>query len=87
MQHTSGQIDTLFHMGIQGPRAQIDRKLYKRHMQETLLNYTNLDVRPGSVFDLILDHTPVPDGAAGPTFAIRGIRLGNKLPFASRRIN
>lgn len=60
---------------VWGPRAQIDRKLYKRHMQEALLNYTNLDVRPGSVFDLILDHTPVFNGAAGPTFAIRGIRL------------
>ncbi|KDQ08569.1 hypothetical protein BOTBODRAFT_37859 [Botryobasidium botryosum FD-172 SS1] len=38
---------------VWGPRAQIDRKLYKTHMQDTLFNYPNLDVRAASVFDLL----------------------------------
>ncbi|KAF9788019.1 mitochondrial translation optimization protein [Thelephora terrestris] len=60
---------------VWGPRAQVDRKLYKRHMQETLFNYPNLDIRAGSVFDLILDHTAASNGTAGPTIAVRGIKL------------
>ena len=52
-------------------------------MQKTLFNYPNLDVRAGSVFDLILDHTAAEsNGTAGPNFILNGIRLGNKLPFA-----
>ena len=82
MQRVLGQPDTRLNMSPQGPRAQIDRKLYKHHMQETLFNYSNLDVRAGSVFDLVLDHTASSIGPAGPTFAVRGVRLGNKLPFA-----
>lgn len=69
-------------MSLQGPRAQIDRKLYKYHMQEALFNYPNLDVRAGSVFDLVLDHTASSTGSAGPTSEVRGVRLGNKLLFA-----
>ncbi|KAG6824661.1 hypothetical protein H0H92_006180, partial [Tricholoma furcatifolium] len=42
---------------VWGPRAQIDRKLYKKHMQEALHNYSGLDIRAGSVFDLIFDHS------------------------------
>ena len=38
---------------VQGLRAQIDRKLYKKHMQELLLDYPNLDVRAASVHDLL----------------------------------
>lgn len=38
-----------------GPRAQIDRKLYKNHIQEEIFNKTpNLDVYEGSVEDLIV---------------------------------
>lgn len=39
----------------QGPRAQIDRKLYKKHMQDTLFHYPNLEARAGSVFDLVFN--------------------------------
>ena len=53
-------------------------------MQETLFNYPNLDVRAGSVFDLILDSTTASTGPAGPTFAVQGVRLGNELPLAPR---
>ncbi|KAG6906900.1 hypothetical protein DXG01_011454 [Tephrocybe rancida] len=41
----------------QGPRAQIDRTLYKKNMQEALHDYPGLDIRAGSVFDLVFDHS------------------------------
>ncbi|KAF7309591.1 Mitochondrial translation optimization protein [Mycena indigotica] len=48
---------------VWGPRAQMDRKLYKKHMQEALNHYKNLDVRSGSVHDIVLDlskaHNPI----------------------------
>ncbi|KAI0668201.1 glucose-inhibited division protein A subfamily [Trametes maxima] len=39
---------------VWSPRAQVDRKLYKKHMQSALHNYPNLNIRAGSVFDLVL---------------------------------
>ncbi|KAI0044569.1 glucose-inhibited division protein A subfamily [Auriscalpium vulgare] len=45
---------------VWGPRAQIDRALYKKHMQNTLFNYPNLEARAGSVFDLVFDHSIQP---------------------------
>ena len=69
---------------IQGPRAQIDRKLYKRRMQHELLNYPNLHVRSGSVFDLVFNQTLPPahePGSSGNVWAtIDGVRLGISFP-------
>ncbi|KAJ7896281.1 glucose inhibited division protein A-domain-containing protein [Mycena olivaceomarginata] len=42
---------------VWGPRAQMDRKLYKKHMQKAILEQPNLDVRAGSVFNLVFDHS------------------------------
>ncbi|KAJ7773632.1 mitochondrial translation optimization protein [Mycena maculata] len=42
---------------VWGPRAQMDRTLYKRHMKKAILEQPNLDVRAGSVFDLVFDHS------------------------------
>ncbi|KAK2462400.1 hypothetical protein APHAL10511_005706 [Amanita phalloides] len=42
---------------VWGPRAQVDRKLYKRHMQEIIGQYPGLDIKTGSVFDLVFDHS------------------------------
>lgn len=39
---------------VRGPRAQADRKLYRRHMQEILFNYNNLDILEGGAEDLII---------------------------------
>nr|XP_018918215.1 PREDICTED: protein MTO1 homolog, mitochondrial [Bemisia tabaci] len=40
---------------VWGPRAQIDRELYKKHLQDELFNRTpNLDILEGSVDNLIL---------------------------------
>lgn len=39
---------------MHGPRAQIDRKLYKKSVQNELLNTPNLDIYCSSVEDLLL---------------------------------
>jgi tRNA U34 5-carboxymethylaminomethyl modifying enzyme MnmG/GidA len=75
---------TRLHDPIQGPRAQIDRKIYKNHMQHYLLSYPNLDVRAGSVFDLVLNYTVPPayeqSSSRNVWAAIDGVRLGSFLP-------
>ncbi|KAK1227246.1 Mitochondrial Translation Optimization [Marasmius sp. AFHP31] len=57
---------------VWGPRAQIDRKLYKRHMQAALLECTHLDIYAGSVFDLVFDHS---SNAPNTWGKIAGVRL------------
>ncbi|KAG2018643.1 mitochondrial translation optimization protein [Coprinopsis cinerea AmutBmut pab1-1] len=42
---------------VWGPRTQIDRTLYKQNMQKILHNYPNLDIKAGSVFDLIIERS------------------------------
>lgn len=59
-----------------GPRAQIDRKLYRRSMQEILHSYASLHIRAGSVFDLVFDHSSI---SAGKWGKITGVRLGGML--------
>ncbi|KDE08313.1 tRNA uridine 5-carboxymethylaminomethyl modification enzyme GidA [Microbotryum lychnidis-dioicae p1A1 Lamole] len=39
---------------VHGPRAQIDRKLYKREMQAVLSKYPNLTIRSANVKDVVL---------------------------------
>jgi tRNA uridine 5-carboxymethylaminomethyl modification enzyme len=41
-------------MLTQGPRAQIDRSLYKKYMRAELETYPNLSIVPGSVADIIV---------------------------------
>ncbi|CAG8452766.1 5094_t:CDS:10 [Acaulospora morrowiae] len=43
---------------VHGPRAQIDRKLYKKYMQECLFNYPNLTIKSASVHDLAMIYNP-----------------------------
>ncbi len=40
---------------VQGPRAQADRKLYRRAMQDVLANQANLAIRAGGVEDLVIE--------------------------------
>jgi len=43
---------------LQGPRAQIDRKLYKREMQAALKNYPNLTIRTANVKESVFSPLP-----------------------------
>ncbi|GBE86068.1 Mitochondrial translation optimization protein [Sparassis crispa] len=56
-----------------GPRAQVDRKLYKEHMQEALHSQHNLRIRAASVFDLVLNHFAGSDASNWGT--VEGVRL------------
>ncbi|KAI0631425.1 glucose-inhibited division protein A subfamily [Trametes polyzona] len=58
---------------VWSPRAQVDRKLYKKHMQEALDRYPNLDIRAGSVFDLVLGPPPISQDFARSE--VRGVKL------------
>ncbi len=40
---------------VRGPRAQADRKLYKRAVQDLLNEQANLEIRGGGIEDLVLD--------------------------------
>lgn len=40
---------------VWGPRAQADRKLYRKAMQEELFNYLNLEILEGSVDNIIIE--------------------------------
>lgn len=67
---------------VWGPRAQIDRALYKKHMREELEAYPNLSVLLGRVSDIVVaDNQGDPD-ADGAKSKITGVRLesGEVLP-------
>ncbi|KAF2012660.1 GIDA-domain-containing protein [Aaosphaeria arxii CBS 175.79] len=58
---------------VWGPRAQIDRALYKKYMSEEMVGYKNLSVVEGSVADIIVDREgEKEDGTYG---TIKGVRL------------
>ncbi len=64
---------------VWGPRAQIDRGLYKKFMREEISNYRNLAVVEGSVADIIVQKDGVETGRHGQ---ITGVKLqsGEILP-------
>lgn len=68
---------------VHGPRAQADRKLYRKHMQEEIARIPNLSVMEGGVEDLLT--TQELDGAT----AVRGVVLGGgpSLVAASDKTN
>ncbi|KAK4163407.1 hypothetical protein QBC43DRAFT_319514 [Cladorrhinum sp. PSN259] len=70
---------------VWGPRAQIDRALYKKYMREELTAYPNLSVVLGKVADIITTKV-VDDGSGdGAKSKITGVRLesGEVLPTSS----
>lgn len=64
---------------VWGPRAQIDRALYKKHMKEEMTNYKGLNVLEGKVADIIVQREGMTDGKHG---IITGVRLesGEVIP-------
>ncbi|KAF2446583.1 glucose-inhibited division protein A subfamily [Karstenula rhodostoma CBS 690.94] len=65
---------------VWGPRAQIDRSLYKQYMMEEMMAYKGLSVVEGSVADIIVDRT-AEEGSARYG-KITGVRLesGQVIP-------
>ena len=67
---------------MQGPRAQIDRHLYQKHMREELESYPNLSILLGSVSDIVLSESEATQTSQS---RIAGVRLdsGEVLPTSS----
>ncbi|CRK19145.1 hypothetical protein BN1708_012541 [Verticillium longisporum] len=65
---------------VWGPRAQIDRDLYKKHMREELEGHPNLSIIVGSVSDVVLCSQE--DPTTGAHSRITGVKLdsGEILP-------
>src|SRR4051812_19924442 len=61
---------------VRGPRAQADRKLYRRAIQDILAEFEMLDIVEGAAEDLVLD-------AAG---RVGGIALGNGRKIRAGRV-
>lgn len=59
---------------VWGPRAQIDRALYKKHMKDEITNYSGLEVKEGKVADIIVDKSPAA-AVEGRHGKITGVRL------------
>ncbi|TKA81146.1 hypothetical protein B0A55_01638 [Friedmanniomyces simplex] len=58
---------------VWGPRAQIDRALYKKHMREEMTQYAGLEVKEGKVADIVVDRSPeaVVGGRHGKIIGVR----------------
>lgn len=65
---------------VWGPRAQIDRRLYKNSVQETLKATPNLSICTEPVEDLLLEY---PEGGVR---SCRGVMLGNGTQITSRTV-
>lgn len=63
---------------VQGPRAQIDRKIYLQEMQKVMLNYKNLTLLEAAVEDIIIaPETSAHDYEGRVYGTVRGIILGD----------
>ncbi|KAL2871312.1 tRNA modification protein MTO1 [Aspergillus lucknowensis] len=67
---------------VWGPRAQIDRDLYKKYMREELLGTEGLSILEGKVADIVISKDDVGTGPAAPAGKIAGVRLetGEVIP-------
>ncbi|KAK3606500.1 hypothetical protein CHS0354_041451 [Potamilus streckersoni] len=61
---------------VWGPRAQIDRSLYKQHMQKEILNTPNLTVLASPVEDLVMEESSQKESTLMKSIS-RGVVLGN----------
>ncbi|XP_053666925.1 protein MTO1 homolog, mitochondrial [Anopheles marshallii] len=64
---------------VWGPRAQIDRKLYKREVQQTLENTPNLTIMEASVEDIVLSERAEQPRLAGVKLADGRTIVANSL--------
>ncbi|KAJ2710556.1 Mitochondrial Translation Optimization [Coemansia spiralis] len=83
---------------VHGPRAQVDRVIYKRNMLQTLQSYPGLAIKEGSVADILLERAPGVDdtaraqlasqesAAAEAGAAVVGVRLESGETIRARRV-
>ncbi|KAJ2923616.1 hypothetical protein H1R20_g13477, partial [Candolleomyces eurysporus] len=66
---------------VWGPRAQIDRVLYKKNMQNILFSYPGLSIKAASVFDLVIEES-TPGSGSGSVGKVTGVKLdsGELIP-------
>jgi tRNA uridine 5-carboxymethylaminomethyl modification enzyme len=62
---------------VHGPRAQIDRKIYLREMQNEILNYPNLSVLEAQVEDIIIEQENSSDYEGRNSGTVRGVILSD----------
>uniref|UniRef100_A0A146M5L7 Protein MTO1, mitochondrial n=2 Tax=Lygus hesperus TaxID=30085 RepID=A0A146M5L7_LYGHE len=67
---------------VWGPRAQIDRTLYKRHLQKELFSTPNLAIIEGAVEDLILERPQVERNVNAPKAAAGVVLKGGVKVYA-----
>lgn len=67
---------------VHGPRAQIDRKLYKAEMQSLLSTYPNLRIRCANVKDIVLSDQVEGSNAARSVVGLR-VDMGEVIPCKS----
>ena len=65
---------------VWSPRAQADKKLYRRHMQQVLADLPGLTIRTGEVVDLVLEAAP-----AGSQ-RVRGVQLADGTDIAAAAV-
>ncbi|PSN46548.1 Protein MTO1 [Blattella germanica] len=71
---------------VWGPRAQIDRDLYKQHLQNELFNNTpNLEIMVASVEDLIME-TPVTSQNSQTVQQCAGVILNNGMKIDGKTV-
>ena len=61
---------------VWGPRAQIDRALYKKHMRAEMMSYRGLQVKEGKVADILVDRSH--GMIKGKHGKITGVRLESR---------
>lgn len=62
---------------VQGPRAQIDRKIYLEEMQKVILKYENLQVMQALVEDIVIDPATSNDYEGRLFGSVKGVILGD----------
>lgn len=70
---------------VWGPRAQVDRKLYSKHMREAMTTYPNLHVKEDKVADIIIDRSPEAQ-LEGRHGRITGVRLESGEVIPTRNV-
>ncbi|KAL0046525.1 hypothetical protein WJX82_002978 [Trebouxia sp. C0006] len=69
---------------VRGPRAQMDRKLYKQHMQQLLAAVPGLEIVDGAVTNVLLEANH--GGSASANKAIAGIMLASGEHITCRSV-